>query len=469
MKETFFQKKGEKSPLRKHGNLMRSAFSFITAFCILFIIFPLISAGAEGGGPESVLRWATIAPENTVWGDTLNQISREVREKSGGRLKNVWYYGGIMGDEPDAIRKMKLGQLHGSALISVGMSKLAPEILAFSLPDLFANYDEVDCVMDRAWPLVKRILAKRGYVAMGWSDVGFTVLFSQQNLRTPEDFRKTKAWNWIGLEADKATFEIFGMENLVPLTFPEVLPALRTGMVETAYATYYTAIAVQWHAYVRYMTDPARFGRIYTPSLMVLSREAYDSLRPELRGILQESIDAHFPQMRKKLRADEEHARKMLLQRGIKTMDTSREFLEGAKDKAYLLFEDWEGKFYPEWLIQGVLKARDECRGVEVAVMQSAKSGVYDVVVEGFKDMIPVPTVYQLPDEKSLARLQRSSPTVVVGVGSKASAFVKKKLPGVPLVYSMVVDPERYDLSGGNVTGVLLGIPAVEQLKIFKN
>lgn len=309
------------------------------------------------------IKWATIAPENTLWGDVLNQAMEDIEKSSGGRLKNIWYYGAVMGDEPDALRKLNLGQLQGLALMSVGLSKISPEMLAFSLPFLFESYEEVDCVFEKTWPAVEDIFDQKGFKIFGPADVGFSVLFSKHPLRSPEDFARTRAWTWSGLEVDKAAAKVYGITQLVPLPLTEVLPALQTGMVDMVYATYYTAIALQWHTQVRYMSDAARHGGAYAPAVLVLKKDVYDSIPPDIRKTMQRVFREMFSTLRRQFRADEERARRALLARGMRTLEFKPEVLYDIRTRRSLvIYRDWKGKYFPDWFLDEILDAQKSCR-----------------------------------------------------------------------------------------------------------
>ena len=313
--------------------------------------------------PPTIIKWATIAPENTVWGDIINRASREIEERSRGRIKHLWYFGAVMGDEPDTIRKLKLNQLHGLALLSVGLSKLAPEMLAYSLPFLFDNYADVDCVFEKTWPSVQKIFREKGYEVFGRADIGFSVLFSKNHLKTMEDFNQTRAWSWSGLEVDKAAALLYGIDNLIPLPLPEVLTALQTGMVDTVYATYYTAIALQWHTQIHYMSDAGKYGGAYAPAMLVLKKSVFDAISPEDQNILKEVCNKLFPTLRKQLRQDESNARDALLKRGIKMMKIDPVLFHEVKtERSRIIYQEWKEKYFPDWFFNEVIEARDQCR-----------------------------------------------------------------------------------------------------------
>ncbi len=295
---------------------------FFFFLILLSFSVPAWSAGPPDAQPVHVIKWGTIAPENTVWGSVTMQASKEMEEKSGGRIKNIWYFGGVMGDEPDMIRKARINQLQGLALLTIGISKLIPELTSLSLPFLFNNYDEVDCVFDRVWPLVEEIASQKGYVVLGRADVGFSVFFSKNDLGDNEQVIKTHIWKWSGLDLplEQLASWIFGMNNFIPLTLPDVLTALQTGMVDTVYATYYSAVALQWQTQFKYMTDVSVYGGAYAPALLLLKKDVFESLPPDLQKIVRDVCDQHFSEIRLGLRKDEEQAKGELVKRGIKFM-----------------------------------------------------------------------------------------------------------------------------------------------------
>lgn len=312
--------------------------------------------------PEHTIKWATIAPVNTIWGDTTYSSTKAIKERSEGRIRNIWYFGGVMGDELDTVRKLKLNQLQGLALMSVGLSQLVPELVVYSFPALFQNYQEVDCVFDRTWQMVEKILAQRGFVVFGWADVGFSALFSKHNLKNTEDFKKAKAWTWAGLDIDRAGVAPYGFKNIISLPLVEVLPALQTGMVDTVYATYYTAIALQWHTEVNYMNNATKHSGAYAPSFLILRKDVFDALPSDLQGIMKEEYGKPFPLLRQRLRANEVQALKALLKRGIRFMDMEPGYMERVISISQDNFRQWEGKYYPGWFLQGILNARNHCR-----------------------------------------------------------------------------------------------------------
>ena len=61
-----------------------------------------------------------------------------------------------MGNDKSVHRKIKIGQLHGGAFTSGGLSHAYPEIQALSLPMLFNSFEEVDYVRSKVDGLLKQ-------------------------------------------------------------------------------------------------------------------------------------------------------------------------------------------------------------------------------------------------------------------------------------------------------------------------
>ena len=88
----------------------------------------------------------------------------------------------------------------------------------------------------------------------------------------------------------------------------------------------------------------------------------------------------------------------------------------------------------------------------------------------------PIGTIYTEYDVqgdlelgKKLARKVRASnASLVVAVGLKAALAAKVEIVDVPIIYMMVLDPLKHQLTTDNMTGTLLEVPLDRQLKIMR-
>ena len=68
-----------------------------------------------------------------------------------------------------------------------------------------------------------------------------------------------------------------------------------------------------------------------------------------------------------------------------------------------------------------------------------------------------------------LSRVQAARPAVVVAVGLKAALFARDRLPRTPLVFCVVPNYERFDLTGSSMTGVSADVPPERDLAALRS
>lgn len=100
--------------------------------------------------------------------------------------------------------------------------------------------------------------------------------------------------------------------------------------------------------------------------------------------------------------------------------------------------------------------------GYEVAILKSANITAYNQAVIGFKSAMPQDTIfveYDLKGDLSIgrtyaAKIRASNANLVLAVGSKAAMAARLEILDIPVIYSMVLHPAKYDLKAPNLVGV---------------
>src|SRR5262249_32101999 len=64
-------------------------------------------------------------------------------------------------------------------------------------------------------------------------------------------------------------------------------------------------------------------------------------------------------------------------------------------------------------------------------------------------------------------KIQARKPRLVFAIGTNATQLANEKLREFPIVYSMVLNPAKHDLTRGNLCGISLEISPKEQLASF--
>ena len=117
-----------------------------------------------------------------------------------------------------------------------------------------------------------------------------------------------------------------------------------------------------------------------------------------------------------------------------------------------------------------------ETMAMEIAVLKSSSIGAYEQAIEGFKATAPSSAIYaeydlqgDLEQGKKLARkIRASEASLVVAVGLKAALAAKLEIVDVPIVYMMILDPSKHNLTSPNMAGTLMEIPPERQFKILR-
>ena len=278
----------------------------------------------------ATLKIATIAPAGTTWMKEMKQGASEIKKKTEGRVKLKFYPGGVMGNDQSVHRKIKIGQLHGGAFTSGGLSHAYPGIQALSLPMLFTSFEEVDYVRARVDEQLKQDIEKSGFVLLGISEGGFARILSNTPLTDLESIRKSKVWI---PEGDELVNDAFNTLGISPVSLPvsDVFTGLQTGLIETVAVNPTAAIASQWHTNMAYMTETPL---TYIIGTLAIHKKAFDRIKAADQLIIREEIDRVFKRLDVINRADNKSAAQALRNQGIEFISPTEEERERWKGLA---------------------------------------------------------------------------------------------------------------------------------------
>jgi TRAP-type C4-dicarboxylate transport system substrate-binding protein len=222
---------------------------------LITLIITLLFVVSVSAKETYTLKFATLIPTGTSWTKTLEGWIKEVETKSDGRIRFKMYPGGIMGDEPDVIRKMRKGQLQGGLFTGYGIGRIYSPARVLEVPFLFKNTDESDYVRDKLMPEIETGFRDNGFELLGWPEVGFIYFFSKHRIDSIKDVQKSRIWLWQGDPLGEAFFQASGVSP-IPLSIIDVYTQLTTshGSIDTVYASPFGAIALQWHTKLKFGT-----------------------------------------------------------------------------------------------------------------------------------------------------------------------------------------------------------------------
>ena len=173
-----------------------TALTLVLAATLLALLTPAQRALAQK--PKFQLKVATLAPDGSTWMQIMNDMDAEVREATGNAVGFKFYPNAVQGDEKVVLRKIRSGQLHGAGFSGSGLGDLAPDIRVLELPFLFNDDEEVDLAHQVADATFAAELDAKGYVLLGWAEVGPIYVFTNSPVQQAADMSKVKMWLWEG-------------------------------------------------------------------------------------------------------------------------------------------------------------------------------------------------------------------------------------------------------------------------------
>jgi TRAP-type C4-dicarboxylate transport system substrate-binding protein len=277
------------------------------------LLFSVLLSVPAHAADTYVLKFATLAPQGSTWMNIITDWAGQVAKESGGRLTFKLYGGGVSGDEPDVLRKIRFGQLQGAAMTGHGIGYIYSPARVLEIPFLFRDYAEVDYVRAQLMPEIRAGFHDNGFELLGWMEVGFVQLFSREPIHSLEDMKKRRIWLWQGDPLGDAFFDASGLSP-VPLPITEVFTSLSTGLIDTTIAPPLGAIAFQWFTKTPYMTDIPVMDGI---GGLIVSRQFFDRLPPDLQALLRRTGEAAGERLVIETRRDNARSLAVLKQHGI--------------------------------------------------------------------------------------------------------------------------------------------------------
>ena len=242
----------------------------------------LLGTGVARAADTYVLKFATLAPQGSTWMKAFDAWSSELASKSQGRLMIKFYPGGISGDEPDMLRKIRFGQLQGAALSGHGVGEIFPPARVLETPFLFRDHAEIDAVRAKIQPLIDAGFRNNQYELVAWMEVGNIHFFSTKPLASLNELERRRIWQWQGDRFINAFFDANGWSP-VALPITEVYTGLSTGLVDTVVSTPLASIAMQWAGKTPYMSSQPMATGI---GAVVVSNKFYLALPADLQALL---------------------------------------------------------------------------------------------------------------------------------------------------------------------------------------
>ena len=260
------------------------------------------------------IKIATISPDGTFWMKQMRAGAKEINDKTQGRVKFKFYPGGVMGNDDNVLRKIRIGQLHGGAVTIGSLSQSTPDSTIYGLPFLFSTLDEAEKVRKISDPMLSEQLEKNDFVNFGFAQGGFTYLMSKEVIRSFDDLKKQKSWVPENSEVGLSVYRYIG---ITPISLPlsDVLTGLQTGLINTVITSPIGALALQWHTHVNYVVD---LPLNYLAAMMIIDKNVFNQLSKADQAIVRDVMTNVYKKIDEQNKVDNIAARETLIKLGVK-------------------------------------------------------------------------------------------------------------------------------------------------------
>lgn len=305
---------------------------------------------------KTIVKMATLVPEGTDWHGMLLEMGQRWKEATNGEVVLRIYPGGVVGDERDMIRKIRIGQIQAAAVSTEGLSEINFDVNGFVLPMLCDDYDDVDWLRKKVRNDLESKMRANGFEVLFWADVGWAKWFTTEPITSLNDLKKMKIFTWAGDFHAQRMWESAGFQS-VPLAAIDILSGLQTGLINALATTPLYALSQQWFSSAKYMYE-LNWG-ILTAGV-VIDKKTWDKIsndhQKKIKSIAEDIGNRH----QQTTRHQDNEAVKVMEQHGLIIYRPSDEEKTQMKKYVRSWYPELRGTYLPEEIFDKFVKLMAE-------------------------------------------------------------------------------------------------------------
>jgi TRAP-type transport system periplasmic protein len=322
-------------------------FKKIAFVFIVFIALSAFTSNLNTTQEPKKVRFGSIIPKDSPWDEGITGYLKNTESKSNGKLKFKSYFGGQLGGEVEMIKSVAMGSLEGGAFTTAAIAEAVslPALQIFEMPFLFNSDAEADYVMDKMFDPMSKFLEMKGLVLVLWGTNGWRCFGTKTKpIYTPADLKGLKMRSQES-EVYVKFYEKLGATPL-PLATPDVLVALKTGMVDGFDQTPVYSLSTGWVNTGKHFTLSKH---IYQPGAIVFSKKFFDKLsEEEKKAILSKDNIAQLQQnARQLIRNEDDAVLGIIKDSGVNVIELTAEQRDAFKKATAPVYKEMEQKIGP--------------------------------------------------------------------------------------------------------------------------
>ena len=330
----------------------------LAAAAVLATAVPALTPVAAHAQAPQVIKLATLVPEGSVWDKALREMGASWATGTQNRVSLRVYPGGVAGDEPDVVRKMRIGQLQAAAVTTAGLASIDPAFHIFNIPMFFDSYPELYATLDALEPTLKQRLEAKGFVLLNWGHGGWVYFFTKTPVSDVEGMKHTKLFCWAGDDQIAQQWKTLGFQPVV-LAATDIMTGLTTGMIDCYPTTPLLGLSLQW-----YRTTPNMIGMGMAPLVggLIVTKAAWMKISDADRAKILAAGEKMESRLQTEVPKQDTTAVVEMQRRGLKVIPVSPASAKGFRAMAEQFAVGVPGNRVPPDILAAARKARDEFR-----------------------------------------------------------------------------------------------------------
>lgn len=298
----------------------KNSIMFIKPILKLFSFMLIITVFCSSAEAVTI-KIATLSPEGSMWMEKMREGANQVAKTTDNRVKFKFYPGGVMGNDKAVLRKIRINQLQGGALIAGSLSSFFPGDQIYAQPMKFKSQEEVDYVRQHMDDYIIKGLDDAGFVCFTLMGGGFAYIMSRSPITSIGDLKERKIWV---PDNDKMTVDSVSSFGVSPIALPlaDVRTGLQSGLIDTVGTSPVGAVVLQWHTEIKYITN---IPLIYLYAVFAIDKKTFNKISPDDQKIVSDVMTRALKEIDRLNRQDNVKAIEALKKQGIKFITPSQE------------------------------------------------------------------------------------------------------------------------------------------------
>jgi tripartite ATP-independent transporter DctP family solute receptor len=258
----------------------------LLVMCLVLVLVLSFGTGCKKQKETYSLKLSTVLADNDPITIGLEEMAKEVEEKTNGRITVEVYPSSQLGDTADVLEQAKSGSNVGVVIDTGMLADYVPDMAIYTAPYVFDSVEEarefIETDIFKAWD---KELATHGLrdLSCNWYQ-GARHFLSNKPIRTPADLKGVRV-RTMGSKVAQESMKAMGATP-TSLAWSEVYSGLQQKVIDSAEAQLPAVYGASLHEVIDYVAETGHF-LLYTA--LVISEEWFQSLSKKDQEILIEA------------------------------------------------------------------------------------------------------------------------------------------------------------------------------------